>query len=61
MELTGRPSFTVHDSRTHDCGSASFAADALVACALTPTTLSDESSAMRAATLMSGAIGQRDR
>src|SRR5678815_4669892 len=61
MELTGRPSFTVHDSCTHDRPSRSFVSDvAFTPCACTPETRSHASNITGAVTRMPSALGIRD-
>src|SRR6476661_1847441 len=56
MELTGRPSFTVHDSCTHDRASRPLAGDvALTPCACAPETRSAASNTMSAAARATGA------
>src|SRR6476619_6663097 len=56
MELTGRPSFTVHDSCTHDRASRPLAGGvALTPCAFAPETRSAASNAMSAAARATGA------
>src|SRR5215213_3966891 len=62
MELTGRPSFTVHASCTHDCAPASRAGDgAPTACACAAEVVSHASVILSVTARTRGAIGKRDR